>query len=348
VPAGDVFFIQNSTLLLKGVAIVLLLLGHVSQQCVTGSEALPFRVTGNTAVVIFLFVSGVGLAKKYHLKVNKNFWFKRVKKLALPIWLSLAFIIPLNYLLIGHADPSGQLILNFLGIFWTKFPNSPCWFITYIIFLYAVYFIAAIMPANRIGIKLIILFLLPFIAAGVIIETGSFDHFVLWPQYSLVFPAGVVCGLYAGHFKRYADKLYNLSPILFMIAIFVLLGLYWTGFAVYRISHLVPSELYTQLVAALINPIPFILFLLLFVRLLEMRNWGSTILKFLGRYSFEMYLLHFPFMVYYDFFLFRRPLVFFFFVYGAVVLLLSILLQRVTAMLEPVLFKRFSFTAKTS
>jgi peptidoglycan/LPS O-acetylase OafA/YrhL len=332
-PADSSLFSIDSTLALKGVAIILLLLGHVSQQCTVGSEALPFRITGNAAVIIFLFVSGVGLAKKYHLQVDKLFWLKRVKKLAMPVWLSLTLIVPLNFLLIGYTDPVVQLVLNFCGIFWTKFPDSPCWFITYIIFIYAVYFIAALLPVNRIT-QIAVLFLLPFIAGWLIIETESIDHFKLWPQYSLVFPAGVVCGLNAHHLKKLNDKLFNFFPIVFIVCMLILLGLYWTGLAVYRISHLISFELYTQLVFALVNPVALILFLIFFVGLLEARGLKSGMLQFLGKYSFEVYLLHFPFMVYYDFFIFRRPLVFFFFVYAIFVLLLSVLLQRASVCLD--------------
>ena len=168
---GSALFSLDSTLILKGLAIILLLVGHVSQQLAMGSEALPFRVTGNATVIIFLFVSGVGLAKKYQLHVDKQFLFKRIKKLAIPVWLSLALFISLNFLLIGHKDPLGQLVLNFCGIFWTKFPDSPCWFITYILFLYSVYFIVALIPANRV-FQIVVFFILPFIAACLIVRPG--------------------------------------------------------------------------------------------------------------------------------------------------------------------------------
>ena len=122
----------------------------------------------------------------------------------------------------------------------------------------------------------------------------------------------------------------------------ILLGLYWTGIAVHRISHLVSSELFTQFVSALVNPVAFILFLIFFVGLLEARGLKSGMLQFLGKYSFEVYLLHFPFMVYYDFFIFRKPLVFFFFVYAIFVLLLSVLLQRAAVCLDGFIFSKIS------
>ena len=259
----------------------------------------------------------------------------------MPVWLSLLLFIALNFMLIGHRDLVGQLVLNFCGIFWTQFPNNPCWFITYIIFLYAVYFMVALLPVTRIT-KIAVLFLLPFAASWLIIETGSIGYFSLWPQFSLVFPTGVACGINAHHLKKINDNLFDFAPIAFIVGMLTLLGIYWTGVAVHRISHLVSSELYTQLVGALINPVALILFLILFVGLLEMRGMKTGMLQFLGKYSFEMYLLHFPFMVYYDFILFRRPLVFFFFVYALFILLLSVAFRRTVEYLDGLVFRKVS------
>ena len=332
------------TLFLKGLAIILIVLGHISQHCTVGSEALSYRVTANAGVIIFLFVSGVGLAKRYHLRADRMFWLNRARKLAIPVWLSLILFITLNFLLLGHTDSPVHLILNFLGIFWTEFPNSPCWFITYILFLYGVYFVAALLPANR-TLQLTVLSALPLIASWVVIATGSIDHFVLWPQYSLIFPAGVICGLYAERLENINQKLFTKFPIAFYACLLALLALYWTGIGVYRISHLIPGELFVQTVGALINPAPLIFCLILLVYLLETKGLRSAFLEVVGKYSFEIYLLHFPFMVYYDFFLFRRPLVFFFFLYAAFVLLLSIMFQAAATYLETLVFKNLRVSA---
>lgn len=333
-----------STLFLKGFAIILVMLGHISQHCTVGSEALSYRVTANAGVIIFLFVSGVGLAKRYHLRADRMFWLNRARKLAMPVWLSLILFITLNFLLLGRTDTPVHLILNFFGIFWTEFPNSPCWFITYILFLYGIYFVAALLPANRI-MQLTVLFALPFIASLVVIATGSMDHFVLWPQYSLIFPAGVICGLYAERLENISQKLFTKFPLAFYACLLALLALYWTGIGVYRISHLIPGEFFVQTVGALVSPVSLILCLILLVYLVETKGLRSAFLEFVGKYSFEIYLLHFPFMVYYDFFLFRRPLVFFFFLYAAFVLLLSIMFQRAATFLETLVFKNLRVPA---
>ena len=58
-------------------------------------------------------------------------------------------------------------------------------------------------------------------------------------------------------------------------------------------------------------------------------NYQSKILL-LGEYSYEIYLLHFPCMEYYDFVLFRQPLVAYFYVYCAAIYLMSYIVRRIT------------------
>jgi len=336
----DLFFSESGQIL-KGLAIILLVLGHLSQQLAAHSRALPFRVTGNAAVIIFLFLSGVGLSKKYHLQVNKTFWSNRIKKIVLPLWISLVLFLFLNHLLIHQTASIKQIVLSFGGIFWPGLPNSPCWFITYIIFLYVVYAVISSMPGSKI-LRIAILFILPFVGGLIISSTKLIDYIELWVQYSLVFPVGVICGLSAPYLKKISDKFYTYSSPLSVICLVLLLGHYWSGIAVYRISHLIQSTTFTNITFALINPISFILFIVFFVALLERWGLNSGMLRFLGRYSFEIYLLHFPFMVYYDFFLFRKPLAFYFFMYCILVIALSVLLQMFSRALEKLLLSKFN------
>jgi len=54
-------FSRNTTTAFRGLAIVLLLLGHLSEKCIAGVTYLEDG--GRWAVVIFLFVSGISLSK---------------------------------------------------------------------------------------------------------------------------------------------------------------------------------------------------------------------------------------------------------------------------------------------
>ena len=66
----------------------------------------------------------------------------------------------------------------------------------------------------------------------------------------------------------------------------------------------------------------------------------SCLLVFFGSYSFEIYLVHFPFMEYYDFDLFRKPLVLFFFMYLGFVTALAVGLKSLTVRFNALTFTR--------
>ena len=57
------FFDIKTTQLLRGVALLFLILGHLSYMCL--SEKMFFNSGGNWAITIFIFISGYCLHQKY-------------------------------------------------------------------------------------------------------------------------------------------------------------------------------------------------------------------------------------------------------------------------------------------
>ena len=74
--AGD-HFTHETTTSFRGLAIMFLLLGHLSEKCIEGVTFLDNG--GRWAVVVFLFLSGVSLAKTYGLdSLDKRFILNRM------------------------------------------------------------------------------------------------------------------------------------------------------------------------------------------------------------------------------------------------------------------------------
>ena len=336
------YFSLETAKSLRGIAILLLVIGHFSQQCTPGSLALSFKITGNVAVIVFILISGIGLTKRYLLKVEKPFLINRVKRLFFPVWITLCLSYMLNYILINQEEAWHKILLNFFGIIWPGLPNSPCWFVTYIIFLYAIFFFTSSLNIRNIY-KVGLILLLSYCSLLCIACSVLIDYFKIWMQYSIVFPIGVFIGLYRNKIGRYLRLFFKFSPWLYCFCLLLFFYYYYDGTGVYRVSHLIPSFIFTQIIFSIVNPLSLIVFLIMFINLIEIWHIRSKPLLFLGKYSFEIYLLHFPFMVYYDFFLFRKSLVIYFYIYLMFIIILSCILKNISAALN-----RFCFSDAVS
>lgn len=280
-----------------------------------------FNLGGYWAVIIFLFISGYGLYQKYQLNnIPFSFWNRRISRLYIPLWITLILFISLDSFLIDLYQPSIEIVLNFLGIHFngalTQI-NAVAWFVEYIMILYGIYWLSSKIPFGE-NSKLIVLVFLCFL----IFLIASFPpvkyYHSIWRQYSVVFPLGV---LFAKHQKRIVTfletKIKHYSLLLVPLIISVFLFFNW------------PTSVLNDL-----RPVPLILALIIFLLLYQKINLQSTFLIFIGTYSYEIYLLHMPFMVKYDFFLFRKPFYLFFFVYFVFLLIISYSLAQISTKLH--------------
>jgi peptidoglycan/LPS O-acetylase OafA/YrhL len=155
----DILTLED-TITLQGMAILLLIFGHLSQQLT--NEVVSFRITGNAAVCIFLLLSGVAQVKSHGMtSLGIRYMLKWIRRICVPLWVTLILFYTLNYLLLGIEPDRATLVLNVFGILWPGLPNSPAWFITYILFLYAIYIFVTRLPVKN-GMKIILLLMLSY------------------------------------------------------------------------------------------------------------------------------------------------------------------------------------------
>jgi peptidoglycan/LPS O-acetylase OafA/YrhL len=152
----------------------------------------------------------------------------------------------------------------------------------------------------------------------------------MWCQYSIVFPASVTVGYFRIPIKKWVSKLFHLSPVLFLLLVVASLVIFyfdpfWDTVRNFPYPYSVLDKLLT-----LFRPLYLIAALIGIAYCLDNFNRESRFLSFLGKYSFEMYLLHMPLMVSYDFILFRKPLYAFFLVFIASILVLGYGLNRIS------------------
>ena len=301
---------------IRGAAIFMIILSHYITRVFTPGTShyyWIFKDTGGIGVGAFLLVSGYGLMSSYLQKgFQKLYLIKRLLRIYLPYWFFIILWIILDIYLLNIHHTAKEILAGFAGIVvlgdYIKEINPSLWFITLIIFYYILFFIVFSLKISQ--IKQVILLILGSSITilmsrylGLKYGYAALDQ---WGDYSLYFPVGVLLAL---NYKS-LQKLYTLISkdntkfiylLLFIIAF--LLGQYY----------------------------PFILTFIIIIPFLFLSsiNLFSRFLLFIGTISYELYLVHIPFLLKYDFILYRQPYFVSFFIYLGIMILLAWAAERI-------------------
>ncbi len=338
--ASNDFLCFDTSYTLRGIAISFLIFGHLAIHCI--DQEIFFECAGKWGVIIFLYISGVALSKRYEINnIKYAFIQNRIIRLFYPYIITMLLFITLDYLLLKKTYSTTKIIQTFLFIHLPGAPNWSAWFVTYIIYLYTLFFLTSKMKFKKLN-KLLILFTSIYLTS-ICIREIQFLHarFHIWLQYTSIFPISVAIGVYCKKIHSILRDLYKFSEFLFYTITILLALQYFTEEGNYFVSHLFDITIYNKLINSL-TPITLIVSLVLFTFVADSLPWKQNVLIFLGKYSFEIFLMHLPFMVYYDFFLFRKPLYFYFYIYIAVLVLLSVLLKKTSSILNELTLRKLT------
>ncbi len=308
----DSGFPPSTTNELKGWATILVVTSHIGYFLFANHQFLyPLSNIAGVGVDLFLFLSGFGLVASFYKKplTTWDFYKKRLLKIFIPLWIILIAFLLLDKFLLNQTYQLRTVIESFFGIFRHadiyQDINSPLWYLTLILFYYLTF--PFVFMRERPGISALL-----WLLAGYYFTNANFGYFAgvnhLHAWHIAAFPLGV---FFAGLVNNPSMRLKKISEwsqnvrlrtpsivrwILRILAIVALLLAisYWTihpgvggnKWVVQTISLITLVEI--SLVVWL-KPIRF--------RLLE---W-------LGVYSYEIYLLHWPLLYRYDFILSRLP-----------------------------------------
>jgi len=313
---------KRATDQLKGLAIIFLLIGHLSLRCIPGEQIT--ENTGAWAVVIFLALSGATLVKAYGMSnLSCRFIFNRIRRLAFPLWITLALVYVLDYLLLGKTYQWLDIFTHFAGLSANVPPLHTEWFVTYVLFLYTAYFLVSKLPATPM-LKFIVLLCVVYSASYIIVKNKYFDVLQIWLAYTLVFPLGVIIGIYRKDIFTFYDSWLQSHKVSFIISLAIL-------FVSYDYLTSMSTNLALPIKAAFnaLKNIFFIMSILMLSCVLDTIRFESRFLLLMGKYSYEIFLLHYPFMVSYNFILSRQPLYNFFIIYLIIIIVMSIALQKI-------------------
>ena len=232
---------------------------------------------GTYIVSVFFFLSGYGLYIQNERKESylDNFLVKRLSKILIP------FIIISSIYLI-YRSINGQVLSSsfFIDLFKkgsTVIYNG--WFVDIIILMYIFFYISFRVFSNKtIAILVNTLFIIFYIILAIKLGYGFW-----WYNSSLPF----VLGLVWAKNKNYTDEILNNYYFSILVCITGLLFISHQYDFVYKKLHLVDN--YSYAFAANIDNVIFTLFFILIVRKIDFSN---KYLLFLGKISFELYMIH--------------------------------------------------------
>lgn len=258
----------NQTTCINGIFVVLVFLSHFRQY--VDVSTIPYcwpyvflqSHLGQLIVAPFLFYSGYGIMEQIKTR-GKSYIDDIPRKRVHKTWLHFSLAVVLFLIVSCFMDehyPFSQIILSFFA--WESIGNSN-WYIFAILFLYiATYLGFKITTNRRISIVLVILLCCSYIVAMHYLKDGSW-----WYDTILCYPAGMVL---SNNKERIKKSLNIYTPfILFLIT---------SIFYIFK-GNLIAHELLA---------IIFCLDIVLITTFIKIEN---SILLFLGKHTFEIYIL---------------------------------------------------------
>lgn len=258
----------NQTACINGIFVILVFFSHFCQYVDT--SVIPYfqpylflqSHLGQLIVAPFLFYSGYGIMEQIKIK-GKSYIDAIPRKRVLKTWLHFSLAVVLFLIVSCFMDehyPFSQIILSFFA--WESVGNSN-WYIFAILFLYIATYLGFKLTTNRrISFVVIILLSCSYIVAMNYIKDGSW-----WYDTILCYPAGMVL---SNNKERIKKSLNIYTPfILFLIT---------STFYIFK-SNLIAHELLA---------IIFCLDIVLITTFIKIEN---SILLFLGKHTFEIYIL---------------------------------------------------------
>ena len=276
-PINNDYLDVKSTTGLKGFLSLGIVFHHLSQWVTTGIEFSNFNYMGTYIVSVFFFLSGYGLYVQNKIKENylDNFLVKRLSRIFIPfVFISSIYLIYRN---LNGQELTISFFVNLFKKGSTVIYNG--WFVDIIILMYIFFYISFKMFSNRtISILINTILIVVYIILAIRLEYGFW-----WYNSSLPF----VLGLLWAKNKEYIDGVLRNYYFVILVLITGLMFLSHQYDVVYKKLHLVDTYSYAFL--ANIDNVIFTIFFILIVRKIDFSN---KYLLFLGKISFELYMIH--------------------------------------------------------
>lgn len=310
---------------IKGFAVLAILFSHIGYFLVKDHTFLyPLSVMAGVGVNIFLFLSGFGLALSQQKEALSpvKFYLKRLGGLFIPLWLTLTIFLLMDRFILRISYPLDLTLKNYFGFYpiadLFTVVNSPLWYFTLILFYYLLF-------------PLIFWRKYPYFSVLLLIAGGWFlfeqalpvhqDVLKLYKLHYLAFPLGILFALT----HRYLEKYFSVIRY----SAFLLIPL--VG---YFAIHSGVAEGIVQ--ESRISYITMIAVILIFMFI----HHTFGFLNIFGKYSYFIYLIHWPILVRYDVLYKTLPGALATIVYLGLFLILAIGLDKAAGYIEAKIIKK--------
>ena len=209
---GTLAFSRRELTLLKGVGILLVLLGHM-QHIIWGGAA---------GVALFLIASGYGIHESFCENGTKGYWAKRIKKVYIPY-----FLVALINVLAHFPWGKKMCLMTLFGLDFGMNLDSTMWYISYIFLWYAAFYILSVTicriknyPIIRYALEAAALFAVGRLSMR--LHANAFNVYACSFVYYCFFPIGVCISM----LKRAGAKYLNKVQKPFWIGVMILCAAY--------------------------------------------------------------------------------------------------------------------------
>ncbi|WP_163337113.1 acyltransferase [Desulfopila sp. IMCC35008] len=305
----------------RGLAILLVVVGHISVHTLEARQQIYFPVFGQYGVSIFFLLSGFGLARSYANRSLQlcDFFKRRLTKVMIPYWIVTIIIVITDSIFLARGYRLNDILATMLGFNSSRIVqiiDYVRWYITVLLAWY-LFFVFFWKISNRKKIRAVCC-----LSTGVLLVWGNYYYLNIGYAF-LSFPCGVWLALYYDTVHAWYLR-FNRKMLLLSAVSAIMVNYLFQSYLYDRIDIFLPS-----VGVAFISECSWILVSLsLIVIGLLLMPYHSLLLSNFGTYSYSIFLLHGCLMVKYDFILYRGYLFITFWIYLLFVIFLSINVEK--------------------
>ena len=292
---------KEDTLAFKGIFSIVVILHHVSQIENTIPYIHHFANFGMYAVSFFFFISAYGMTKQVKLnreKYLKGFFKKRFLKLLLPIFVVTVLHIVVN-IFVFKSEYTLNSIINIYKNGSSLINNG--WYLNSILVIYLIFYLSFKITKNQ-NLSYII-FTILIISYILVLKNIGFG---IWWYNSMI---GIIFGMYFEIFEGKIKKILNTHIYKLLLILSVWTFYFWNNKEADLVSFFSSFGIYSNYpIVQNLTCFNFIVMVILISKKINFRGLvlnkesmklyskfvliRNEVLSFLGKISFEMYMIH--------------------------------------------------------